>query len=85
LNEEGDLVNSSDEEFIQPSDEDDQGKVLKEEELTRIRMSNAHRTPTELLAKKIVNRQRNPKTKVALHRLRNIERDSINKIMNRKT
>jgi hypothetical protein len=30
LKEEGDLVNSSDEEFIQPSDEDAQGNVLTE-------------------------------------------------------
>jgi hypothetical protein len=47
LNEEGDPVNSSDEEFIQPSDEDTQGNVLTEEELTSIRMSEAHRTPSK--------------------------------------
>jgi hypothetical protein len=47
LNEEGDLVNSSDEECIQPSDEDAQGNVLTEEELTSIRMSDAHRTPSK--------------------------------------
>jgi hypothetical protein len=47
LNEEGELVNSSDEEFIQPSDEDAQGKVLTEEELTSIRMSDTHRTPSK--------------------------------------
>jgi hypothetical protein len=40
-------VNSSDEEFIQPSDEDAQGNVLTEEELTNIRMSDAHRTPSK--------------------------------------
>jgi hypothetical protein len=44
LNEEGHLVNSSDDEFIQPSDEDAQGNVLTEEELTSNRMSVVHRT-----------------------------------------
>jgi hypothetical protein len=47
LNEEGDLVNSIDEEFIQPPEEDAQGNVLTEEELTSIRMSDAHRTPSK--------------------------------------
>jgi hypothetical protein len=45
LNEEGDPVNSSDDEFLQPSDEDAQGNVLMEEELTSKRMSDIHRTP----------------------------------------
>jgi hypothetical protein len=44
LNEEGDLVKLSDENFIQPSDEDAQCNVLTEEELTSIMMSDAHRT-----------------------------------------
>jgi hypothetical protein len=47
LNEEGDLVNSRNEEFIQPLDEDAQGNILTEEELTIIRMSDAHRTPSK--------------------------------------
>jgi hypothetical protein len=47
LNEKGDLVNSSDEEFIQSSDEEAQGNVLTEEELTSISMSDAHRTPSK--------------------------------------
>jgi hypothetical protein len=47
LNEEGENVNSSDGEFLQPSDEDAQGKVLTEEELASIRMSGAHRTPNK--------------------------------------
>jgi hypothetical protein len=46
LNEEGDLVNSSDDEFIQPSDEDAQGNVLTEEDLPSKRMSDVHRTPS---------------------------------------
>jgi hypothetical protein len=40
-------VNSSDKEFIQPSDDDAQGNVLTEEELTSNRMSDAHRTPSK--------------------------------------
>jgi hypothetical protein len=47
LNEEGDLVDSNDDEFIQPSDEDAQGNVLTEEELTSNRMSDIHRTPSK--------------------------------------
>jgi hypothetical protein len=47
LNEEGDIVNSSEIEFIQPSDEDDQCNVLTEEELASIRMSDAHQTPNK--------------------------------------
>jgi hypothetical protein len=47
LNEEGDIVNSSDDEFIQPSDEDAQGNVLTEEELASIRMSDTHQTPNK--------------------------------------
>jgi hypothetical protein len=35
-------------------------------------------TPTEPLAKKIVNWQQNQKTKIALHRLSQIEKDTIN-------
>jgi hypothetical protein len=47
LKEEGDIVNSSDDESIQPSDEDAQGNVLAEEELASIRMSDAQRTPNK--------------------------------------
>jgi hypothetical protein len=47
LNKAGDIVNSSDEKFIQPSDEDAQGNVLMEEELASINMSDAHRTPNK--------------------------------------
>jgi hypothetical protein len=47
LSEEGDLVNSSDEEFIQPPDEDAQGNVLTEEEPTSIRMSDSHQSPSK--------------------------------------
>jgi hypothetical protein len=41
-------------------------------------------TSIELRAKKIANRQQNPKMKIALHRLSNTKRDSTNKIMIRK-
>jgi hypothetical protein len=40
-------VNSSDDEFMQPSDEDAQGNVLTEEELTSKRMSDVHLTPSK--------------------------------------
>jgi hypothetical protein len=47
LNEEGETVNSTDDEFVQPSDEDAKGNVLTDEELTRKRMSDVHRTPSK--------------------------------------
>jgi hypothetical protein len=47
LHEEGDIVNSSDNNFIQPSDEDAQGNVLMEEELASMRMSDTHRNPNK--------------------------------------
>jgi hypothetical protein len=47
LNEEGKLVNSSDDEFIQQSEEYAQDNVLTEEELTSKRMSDVHRTPSK--------------------------------------
>jgi hypothetical protein len=47
LKEEGDILNSSDDEFIQPSGEDSQGNIITEEELTSIRMSDANRTPNK--------------------------------------
>jgi hypothetical protein len=40
-------VNSSDDEFMQPSGEDAQGIVLTEEELTSKRMNDVHRTPSK--------------------------------------
>jgi hypothetical protein len=40
-------VNSSDQEFIQPSDEDAHSNVITEEELTSIRVSDAHQTPSK--------------------------------------
>jgi hypothetical protein len=45
LNEEGDIVNSSDDDCIQPLDKYAQGNVLTEEELASIRMSDIHQTP----------------------------------------
>jgi hypothetical protein len=47
LNEEGDIVNSSDDYFIQPLDEDAQGNGLTEEELASTRMSDTHQTPNK--------------------------------------
>jgi hypothetical protein len=45
LDEYGETINSTDDEFVQPSDEDAQGNVLTDEELARKRMSDVHRTP----------------------------------------
>jgi hypothetical protein len=47
FDEAGDVVNSSDDSFMQPSDEDLQGNVLMEEELASIKMINSHRTPNK--------------------------------------
>jgi hypothetical protein len=47
LNEDGETVNSTDDKFVQPSDEDAQGNVLTDEELTRKRMSDVHQTPSK--------------------------------------
>jgi hypothetical protein len=47
LNEEGEPLNSTDDEFVQPSGEDAQGNVLTEKELTSKRMSDVHRTPNK--------------------------------------
>jgi hypothetical protein len=74
-------VNSSDEDFIKPSDEDAQGNVIMEEELTSIRMSDSHQTPI----KEDKNRQHNHTTKIALRRLSQTEKDSINKNMSQIT
>jgi hypothetical protein len=70
-------VNSSDDNFIQPSDEDAQDKILTEEELTSIRMSDTHRTPNKEDGKPAAQ----PETKIVLHRLSQIEEDSINENM----
>jgi hypothetical protein len=47
LDEEGETINSTDDEFLQPSDEDAQSNVLTDEELARKRMSDVHRTPSK--------------------------------------
>jgi hypothetical protein len=44
-------VNSSDDFFMQPSDEDPQGNVLAEEEQALIKMNDSHRTPNKEDAK----------------------------------
>jgi hypothetical protein len=43
----GDVVNSSDDGFMKPSDEDPRGNVLTEDELASINMSDSHRTPNK--------------------------------------
>jgi hypothetical protein len=45
LDEDGETINSTDDEIVQPSYEDAQGNVLKDEELARKSMSDVQRTP----------------------------------------
>jgi hypothetical protein len=47
LDEDGETINSTDDEFVQPSDEDAQGNVLADEELARKMMTDVHRTPSK--------------------------------------
>jgi hypothetical protein len=47
LDEDRETINSTDDEFMQPSDEDAQGNVLTYEELTRKRMANVQRNPSK--------------------------------------
>jgi hypothetical protein len=47
LDENGETINSTDDEFVQPLEEDAQGNVLTDEELERKRMSDVHRTPSK--------------------------------------
>jgi hypothetical protein len=42
LDEDGETINSTDEAFIQPSDEDAQGNVLTDKEIARKRMTDVH-------------------------------------------
>jgi predicted flap endonuclease-1-like 5' DNA nuclease len=43
----GDVVHSSDDDFLQTSDEDAQGNVITAEEQTLIMMNNSHRAPNK--------------------------------------
>jgi hypothetical protein len=47
LDEDGERINSTDDEFMQPSDEDAQGNVLPDEEIERKRMAAAQKTPSK--------------------------------------
>jgi hypothetical protein len=47
LDEDGEPINSTDDEFMQPSDEDAQCNVLPEEEIERKRMAAAQQTPSK--------------------------------------
>jgi hypothetical protein len=47
LEEEGEPINSTDDEFMQPSDEDDQGNILPDEEMERKRAAAAQKTPSK--------------------------------------
>jgi hypothetical protein len=45
LDEDGETINSTDDGFMQTSDEDAQGNVLQDEKLTRKRMADVQGTP----------------------------------------
>jgi hypothetical protein len=47
FDEDGKVIDSSDDGFQQPSDEDAQGNVLTEEEIALIKMNNSHSTPNK--------------------------------------
>jgi hypothetical protein len=47
LVEDGETINSTNDEFVQPYDEDAQGNFLADEELARKRMTDVHRTPSK--------------------------------------
>jgi hypothetical protein len=47
FDEDGDVINSSDDDFQQPSDEYAQGNVLTAEEQTLIMMNDSHQTPNK--------------------------------------
>jgi hypothetical protein len=47
LDEDGETINSNDDEFMQPSDEDAQGNVLPDEEIERKRMADVQQTPSK--------------------------------------
>jgi hypothetical protein len=51
FDEDRDIVNSSNDDFLQPSDEDAQGNVLTAEEQTLIMMNDSHQTPNKEDAK----------------------------------
>jgi hypothetical protein len=45
LDEDGETINTTDDEFMQSSDEDAQGNALPDKELTRKRKADVQRTP----------------------------------------
>jgi hypothetical protein len=51
FNADGEVIDSSNDRFQQPSDEDEQGSVLKADELAPPNMNDSHRTPNKQDAK----------------------------------
>jgi hypothetical protein len=47
LDEDGETINSTDNKFMKPSDEDAQGNILPDEEIERKRMADVQRTPSK--------------------------------------
>jgi hypothetical protein len=81
VDEDGETINSTDDEFVQPSDEDAQGNVLTDKELARKRISDVHRTPSKEDSKPAEQ----PENEDSSSSPSNTERDSINEITNQKT
>jgi hypothetical protein len=80
LDEDGETINSTDDEFIQPSDEYAQGNVLTDEELARKRMTEVHQTPRKEDSKPAAQ----PENEDSSPPPSTTEKDSVNETMNRK-
>jgi hypothetical protein len=78
FDEAGDVVNSRDDDFMQPSDKDAQCNVLMEEEHALVKMNDSHRTPNKEDAKPAAQ----PENEDSPHRLNQTEEDSVNKNTN---
>jgi hypothetical protein len=80
VDEDGEPIYSSNDEFMQHSGEDAQGNFLPDDELERKRAAAAQKTPNK--------EDRKPAThwkpKRALYLSNNQDRDSVNETMNRK-
>jgi hypothetical protein len=75
FDEAGDVINSSDDDFMQPSDEDPQCNVLAEEEQAFIKMNDPHQTPNKEDKKQAAQ----PEMKIVPRRLNWTEKDPVNK------
>jgi hypothetical protein len=79
FDEAGDVGNSSDDDFLQPSDEDAQGNALTEEEQALIKMNDSHQTPNKEDAKPVAqpeNEDSSPSPEPDRRRLHKKEQES---------